>query len=128
MTFDRSTVRGGCVYTFPGASSVGAEFRFTQQSFDEAKDRDYDLGEFTASYNKYWTNFRLRAQAGIAELSQPTANSTNIYTQSKFAFDLTWFASPNVRLSIGSDFLDRNYDNQPDVTDWLGYLRLAFNF
>jgi hypothetical protein len=128
MTFDRHTLRGGCTYIFPGASSVGAEFSFTEQSYDENNARDFDLGEFLASYNKYWKNFRLRAQGGISELSQPDANSTNIYAQSKLALDLTWYASPNVRLSVGTDFLDRNYDNQPDVTDWLMYAKLAFNF
>ncbi len=128
MSFDRSVIRTGMTYSFPGASSVGAEYSFTEQTFDNNGTRDYTIGEFLASYNKYWKNFRLRATGGLNQLSQHDPQSTNIYSGSRFSCELTWYANPNMRFSIGSDVLDRNYDNQADVTDWLTYVRLAFNF
>ncbi|MCD6119643.1 TonB-dependent receptor [bacterium] len=128
ISFDRTRMRAGFTYAFPGSGSVGAEYSVTSQDYSENDFRNYTLGEFQASYSKYWKQFRLRLLGSISELSQDDAASTNAYSSNRVSLELTWYVSPHSRFSVGTDYLDRDYDNQLDVTDWLMYARLGFNF
>lgn len=128
LSFDRQEFRAGFTYSFRNMSSVGAEFKISDQLFDIDDSRDFTIKEFQASYNKYWRYFRLRVLAGVTDLSQEASASPNIHTTDRLSAEFSWYPNEIVRFALGTDYLGRHYANQPDITDWMLYARMGFSF
>lgn len=128
LSFRRQKLRTGFTYRFGNYSNVGFEYTITDQEYASASGRDFSLNKVQVSYNKFWKKFRLRVMGSISELSQDDPSSINLYDTDKISAELAWRMSANTRLTLGADYLNREYDNQPDVRDWLLYARLGFNF
>ncbi len=128
LSFDRQEFRAGFTYSFRNMSSVGAEFKISDQLFDVDDGRDFTIKEFQATYNKYWRYLRLRVLAGVSDLSQEASASPNIHTTDRFSAELSWYPNEIVRFALGTDYLGRHYANQADITDWMLYARMGFSF